>query len=69
MCNYGTEFLRRLELNWSDIVHLLLFNLTEIHKNKKYYDFTTIILPYALDNWKYLQLPQRVSQLIYISFD
>lgn len=59
MCNYGNEFSRRLELNWETLVHLLLFNLT-IFNRKKYYDFQTVILPYALDNWEILQLPSHV---------
>lgn len=59
MCNYGKEFVRRLELKWVDLVHLMLYNLT-VYNAKKYYDLDTVIIPYANDNWNSLQLPPRV---------
>lgn len=59
MCNYGKEFVRRLELKWVDLVHLMLYNLT-VYNAKKYYDLDTVIVPYANDNWNTLQLPPRV---------
>lgn len=62
MCNYGNEFVRRLELKWEDIVHLLLFNLT-IYNSKKYYDLTSVVVPYAVDNWEILQLPTHIKNL------
>lgn len=63
MCNFGTEFSRRIELKWEDIVHLLLFNLT-IYNHKKYYDLTTILIPYIIDNWEILQLPLHIKNLL-----
>jgi len=62
MCNYGKEFVRRLEMKWVDLVHLMLYNLT-VYNAKKYYDLDTVIIPYANDNWHTLQLPPRVSAL------
>lgn len=62
MCNYGKEFVRRLEMKWVDLVHLMLYNLT-VYNAKKYYDLDTVIIPYANDNWHTLQLPPRVSLL------
>lgn len=59
ICNHGKEFLRRLELKWVDLVHLMLFNLTA-YNSKKYYDLDTIIIPYINDNWHALQLPPKV---------
>lgn len=59
MCNYGKEFVRRLEMKWVDLVHLMLYNLT-VYNAKKYYDLDTVIVPYANDNWLTLQLPPRV---------
>ncbi|XP_070510889.1 metal-response element-binding transcription factor 2 isoform X2 [Cardiocondyla obscurior] len=59
MCNYGKEFVRRLELKWVDLVHLMLYNLT-VYNAKKYYDLDTIIIPYANDNWLTLQLPPQI---------
>lgn len=60
MCNYGKEFVRRLEMKWVDLVHLMLYNLT-VYNAKKYYDLDTVIIPYANDNWFTLQLPPRVN--------
>lgn len=59
MCNHGKEFVRRLEMKWVDLVHLMLYNLT-VYNAKKYYDLDTVIIPYANDNWLTLQLPPRV---------
>jgi len=60
MCNHGKEFVRRLEMKWVDLVHLMLYNLT-VYNAKKYYDLDTVIVPYANDNWLTLQLPPRVG--------
>ncbi|XP_012253942.1 metal-response element-binding transcription factor 2 isoform X1 [Athalia rosae] len=62
MCNYGKEFVRRLELKWVDLVHLMLYNLT-VYNAKKYYDLDTIIVPYANENWNALQLPPRIRDV------
>ncbi|XP_020293472.1 metal-response element-binding transcription factor 2 [Pseudomyrmex gracilis] len=62
MCNYGKEFVRRLEMKWVDLVHLILYNLTVYHA-KKYYDLDTVIIPYANDNWYFLQLPSRIRDV------
>lgn len=62
MCNYGKEFVRRLELKWADLVHLMLYNLT-VYNAKKYYDLDTVIIPYANDNWNSLQLPPRIRDV------
>ncbi|XP_012288737.1 polycomb protein Pcl [Orussus abietinus] len=61
-CNYGKEFVRRLELKWVDLVHLMLYNLT-VYNAKKYYDLDTVIVPYANDNWNNLQLPPRIRDV------
>ncbi|KAK0180078.1 hypothetical protein PV327_005757 [Microctonus hyperodae] len=61
-CNYGKEFVRRLELKWVDLVHLMLYNLT-VYNAKKYYDLDTIIIPYASENWQMLQLPGRLREV------
>ncbi|KAG8234250.1 hypothetical protein J437_LFUL007757, partial [Ladona fulva] len=58
VCNGGNEFIRRLELQLVDVVHLALFNLTVINA-KKYYDFETVLIPYINENWKYFQLPPK----------
>jgi hypothetical protein len=63
LCNYGKEFVRRLEMKWVDLVHLALFNLT-IFNAKKYYDLDTAIIPYMNNNWHSFQLPPKVSDCI-----
>ena len=60
MCNYGKEFVRRLELKWVDLVHLMVYNLT-VHNAKKYYDLDSEIIPYVNESWDTLQLPSSVS--------
>ncbi|KAL3277192.1 hypothetical protein HHI36_012543 [Cryptolaemus montrouzieri] len=59
ICNHGKEFVRRLEMKWDDLVHLMLFNLT-VHHSKKYYDLDNVLIPYINDNWHALQLPAKV---------
>lgn len=60
ICNHGKEFVRRLEMKWVDLVHLMLFNLT-VHHCKKYYDLDTVVIPYISDNWHALQLAPKVG--------
>ncbi|XP_060526207.1 polycomb protein Pcl isoform X2 [Cylas formicarius] len=62
ICNYGRDFVRRLELKWVDLVHLMLFNLT-VHNCKKYYDLDTVVIPYISDNWHALQLPPKMANV------
>lgn len=62
LCNNGKEFLRRLEMKWVDLVHLVLFNLT-VYKAKKFHDIETDILQYLNHNWNTLQLPPKVRKL------
>nr|CAD7568648.1 unnamed protein product [Timema californicum] len=59
LCNYGKEFVRRLEMKWVDIVHLALFNLTIFHA-KKYYDLDLSIIPYVNTHWNSFQLPPKI---------
>ncbi|KAJ8985691.1 hypothetical protein NQ317_014340 [Molorchus minor] len=62
ICNQGKDFLRRLEMKWVDLVHLMLFNLTA-YNCKKYYDLDTIVIPYINDNWHALQLPPKIANV------
>lgn len=65
ICNEGKHFLRRLEMKWVDLVHLMLFNLTS-YNTKKYYDLDSVIIPYINDNWHALQLPPKVSYIVIV---
>ncbi|XP_014357923.2 uncharacterized protein LOC106710398 isoform X1 [Papilio machaon] len=58
-CNGGGEYLRRLELCWLDLAHLALYNLTA-YNAPNYFDLDTVIMPYILDNWHALQLPEKM---------
>ncbi|XP_023939056.1 uncharacterized protein LOC112046596 [Bicyclus anynana] len=58
-CNGGVEYLRRLELCWLELAHLALFNLTA-YNAPNYFDFDTVIMPYIMDNWHALQLPEKM---------
>ncbi|XP_019762373.2 PHD finger protein 19 isoform X1 [Dendroctonus ponderosae] len=62
ICNHGKEFVRRLEIKWVDLVHLMLFNLT-VHHCKKYYDLDTVVIPYISDNWHALQLGPKMANV------
>ncbi|KAL1506242.1 hypothetical protein ABEB36_005638 [Hypothenemus hampei] len=62
ICNHNKEFVRRLEMKWVDLVHLMLFNLT-VHHSKKYYDLDTVVIPYINDNWHGLQLSPKMMNI------
>ncbi|KAJ0181088.1 hypothetical protein K1T71_003173 [Dendrolimus kikuchii] len=58
-CNGGREYLRRLELCWLDLAHLALYNLTA-YNAPNYFDLDTVVMPYIMDNWHALQLPEKM---------
>ncbi|CAB3237091.1 unnamed protein product [Arctia plantaginis] len=58
-CNGGAEYLRRLELCWLDLAHLVLYNLTA-YNAPNYFDLDNVIMPYIMDNWHALQLPEKM---------
>ncbi|CAG5018829.1 unnamed protein product [Parnassius apollo] len=58
-CNGGAEYLRRLELCWLDLAHLALYNLTA-YNAPNYFDLDNVIMPYIMDNWHALQLPEKM---------
>ncbi|XP_047032363.1 metal-response element-binding transcription factor 2 isoform X1 [Helicoverpa zea] len=58
-CNGGAEYLRRLELCWLDLAHLALYNLTA-YNAPNYFDLDSVIMPYIMDNWHALQLPEKM---------
>ncbi|XP_073979906.1 polycomb protein Pcl isoform X3 [Rhodnius prolixus] len=60
LCNAGSEFLRRLEVKWVDLIHLAAFNLT-LKMAKKYQDVEDFI-KFINTNWKNLQLPPKILE-------
>ncbi|XP_058816913.1 polycomb protein Pcl [Topomyia yanbarensis] len=62
ICNHGHEFVRRLEVGWSDLTHLALYNLIA-RNGKRFYDVTKAIASYVEDNWKTLQMPDQMAKL------
>lgn len=67
-CNSGVEYLRRLELCWLDLAHLALYNLTA-YNAPNYFDLDTVIMPYIMDNWHALQLPETVFFFVYFKYN
>ncbi|XP_052286913.1 uncharacterized protein LOC127882361 isoform X3 [Dreissena polymorpha] len=56
-CNYGSEYIKRLDVEWLDIIHICLFNLSVVHR-RKYHDLETEIMPWLDENWEALQITQ-----------
>ncbi|XP_071657006.1 PHD finger protein 1 [Patagioenas fasciata] len=57
VCTGGAESVRRLQLRWVDVAHLILYHLSVCCK-KKYFDLEREILPFANANWGALGLGQ-----------
>ncbi|KAM6183513.1 PHD finger protein 1 isoform 1-T1 [Erethizon dorsatum] len=55
VCRGGPEKVRRLQLRWVDVAHLVLYHLSVCCK-KKYFDFDREILPFTSENWDSLLL-------------
>ncbi|XP_039766984.1 PHD finger protein 1, partial [Ornithorhynchus anatinus] len=55
VCRRGPESVRRLQLRWVDVAHLVLYHLSVCCK-KKYFDFDREILPFTTENWDSLLL-------------
>ncbi|XP_040569712.1 metal-response element-binding transcription factor 2 isoform X1 [Lepeophtheirus salmonis] len=53
------EIVERLDISWTDALHLVLFNLT-ITNNKKFHDLETSILPFIRSKWKYFVGPSAL---------
>uniref|UniRef100_A0A5F8HEM0 PHD finger protein 1 n=1 Tax=Monodelphis domestica TaxID=13616 RepID=A0A5F8HEM0_MONDO len=71
VCRGGPESVKRLQLRWVDVAHLVLYHLSVCCK-KKYFDFDREILPFTSENWDSLLLGElsdtpkgeRSSQLL-----
>ncbi|XP_017078286.1 polycomb protein Pcl [Drosophila eugracilis] len=48
VCNKGEEFVRRLQINWVDVLHIALYNLRK-HQHQKYHHLLKDIWPFILE--------------------
>ncbi|XP_078073526.1 PHD finger protein 1 [Mustelus asterias] len=60
VCTGGAEYVKRLPLEWVDLVHLILYHLSTCCR-KKYFDFEREILAFANENWDNLLVGQLSS--------
>ncbi|XP_073845747.1 polycomb protein Pcl [Musca autumnalis] len=61
VCNNGEEYLRRLQIDWVDLLHLIIYNLSTMkkHQNHKYHHLLKDIYPFALEKRKMLPMPKQ----------
>ncbi|XP_069775323.1 PHD finger protein 1-like isoform X2 [Narcine bancroftii] len=50
VCTGGSEYVRRLPLDWVTLAHLVLYQLTSCFR-RKYFDFEQEILAFVNENW------------------
>ncbi|XP_049530964.1 polycomb protein Pcl [Anopheles darlingi] len=62
ICNHGHEFVRRLEISWRDLVHLVLYNLI-MRTDNRYFSAENAIAPYIEENLRTLQLPDHILRM------
>ncbi|XP_037715364.1 polycomb protein Pcl [Drosophila subpulchrella] len=48
VCNNGVEFVRRLQIDWVDVLHIALYNLRK-HQHQKYHHLLKDIWPFILE--------------------
>ncbi|KAL3870491.1 hypothetical protein ACJMK2_038546 [Sinanodonta woodiana] len=53
-CNKGKEYIKRLDVEWPDLAHITLFNLT-MEKNRKYFDLNEEVMPWLFEHHAMLQ--------------
>ncbi|XP_030386964.1 polycomb protein Pcl [Scaptodrosophila lebanonensis] len=75
VCNDGIEFIRRLQIDWVDVLHITLYNLRK-QQHQKYYHLLKDIWPFILKQrhqlpicaeWRALpetQLMERIKQTL-----
>ncbi|XP_075165610.1 polycomb protein Pcl [Haematobia irritans] len=61
VCNNGDEYLRRLQPDWVDLIHLIMYNVSTLKKrqNHKYHHLLKDIYPFALEKRKVLPMPKE----------
>ncbi|KAH8290708.1 hypothetical protein KR054_005167 [Drosophila jambulina] len=48
VCNQGVEYVRRLQIDWVDVLHIALYNLRK-HQHQKYHHLLKDIWPFILE--------------------
>lgn len=48
VCNNGVEYVRRLQIDWVDVLHIALYNLRK-HQHQKYHHLLKDIYPFILE--------------------
>lgn len=62
MCNDGVEFIRRLQIDWVDMLHITLYNLRK-HQHQKYHHLLKDIWPFILEQRHHLPICEEWRQL------
>ncbi|KAG5678297.1 hypothetical protein PVAND_007984 [Polypedilum vanderplanki] len=63
VCNEGNEFIRRLQISWRDIIHLIFYDLT-ITRSQKYHSISKDVVPFILQNADKLFLPPEILKIL-----
>ena len=61
-CNSGSECLKRMDLSWTELVHLTLFDLT-LKTERKFHHFEKDLLPFFRSSWNTFQLKKHFTSL------
>jgi len=61
-CNHGSECLKRMDMSWTDLVHLALFDLT-VKTSRRFHDLEKDLVPEILSNWSLFQMPKPKNAL------
>ena len=61
-CNSGSECLKRMDLSWTELVHLSLFDLT-LKTERKFHHFEKDLLPFFRSSWNTFQLKKHFTSL------
>ncbi|KAH8299654.1 hypothetical protein KR044_004285 [Drosophila immigrans] len=62
VCNDGVEFVRRLQIDWVDMLHITLYNLRK-HQHQKYHHLLKDIWPFILEQRHQLPICDEWRQL------
>ncbi|KAG9305091.1 hypothetical protein G9A89_007731, partial [Geosiphon pyriformis] len=54
VCRQGPEIYERLTMSWLSIVHLTLYNLLKLNRNRKYFQWKDEICRFIEEHWEYL---------------